>query len=191
MKKFVSVICAVLMLLSALAFAETENLQPETRISVITIEGIEEEITETLHVSEGGYSLWYQADNFLLNTADDQTHLFAIDSTPEGAEIGIGTSAAYMLIVPVDISYEDTDAFLMEATGGFDPSVAVIGEPTAETLENGIEIKTVTVTEESTVFTYYIVTNGEKVLCITALCTLEAIEGFGTRFYNIVKTIEF
>ena len=186
MKKFVSVICAVLILLSVFACAESE-----TRTSVITVEGIEEEITETLHVSEGGYSLWYQADKFLLNTAEDQTHLFAIDSTPEGVEIGIGTSAAYLLVVPIDIAYEDTDAFLMEATGGFDPSVAVIGEPASETLENGIEIKTVTVTEEATAFTYYIVTNGEKVLCVSAICPIEALEGFGARFYDIVKTIEF
>ena len=189
MKKVISVIIATLMLISAFAFAETA--EPETRVTTIVLEGMEEEITETLYTNEAGYSIWYQADLFQLNVNEDQAHLFAIDSTVEGEEPGLTTSSAYMLIVPVEIAYEDTDAFLVEATGGFDPSAAVISKATSETLENGVEIKSLTVTEDTTFYGFYIVTNGEKVLCISTICPIEAVEGWGARFDHMVMGIEF
>ena len=189
MKKVISFVLAALMLLSV--FAAAEGIQPATRTSTITIEGVEEEITETQYISDAGYSVWYQPELYKLDIPDGQAHFFAIDSTPEGEEPGLLTSGAYLLIVPADIAYEDAEAFLMEATGGFDPSAAVISAATSETLENGVEIKSLTVTEDTTFYGFYIVTNGEKVLCISTICPIEAVEGWGARFDHMVKTIEF
>ena len=189
MKKLFSVLIAAVMLLTC--FAAAEAIQPETRESVIMLEGIEETITETLHADEAGYSIWYQAELFALEAADGQAHFFAIDSTAEGEEPGLLTSDSYLLVVPVEITQEEIDAFLMEATGGFDPEAATIGEVFRETLENGAELSRVSVFDETTAYSYYIVTNGDIVLCVSAICPLEAMEGWGARFDHMVKTIGF
>lgn len=189
MKKLLSLVLAFLVVLAGAAFAGAAL--PATRTSVIMLEGVEEEITETQHIDGNGYSIWYQADLFTLETPDGQAHFFAIGSTAEGEEPGLLTSESYMLVVPVEILYEDTDAFLAEATGGFDPAVAAIGEPAAVTLENGIEIKSVLVTEAETAYGFYIVTDGTDVLCVSTVCPVEALEGWGARFDHAVKTITF
>ncbi len=191
MKKLISIAVVLIMVISLCAFAETDAVaQPETRTTVITLEGMEEEITETLYVSEDGYSIWYQSDMLNLDTNIGHAYFAPVNENTEDGAVDF-TSDIYMVIVPIEIPYEDTDAFLLEATGGFDPSVAVIGEATAETLENGIEIKNVAVIENDIVYCYYLVTNAEMVLCITAAYPTEAAEGFGVRFHNTLRTIEF
>ena len=153
MKKVLSIIIAILIMLMSFAMAEApEAAQPETRTAVIMLEGTEEEITETLYADEAGYSVWYQADLLKLEAADGQAHFFAIDSTAEGEEPGLLSSDSYLLIVPAEIALEDANAFLMEATGGFDPNAATIGEVFSETLENGVELRCISVTEASTVY---------------------------------------
>jgi len=189
MKKVISFVLAALMLLSV--FAAAEGIQPATRTSTITIEGVEEEITETQYISDAGYSVWYQPELYKLDTPDGQAHFFAIDSTPEGEEPGLLTSGAYLLIVPADIAYEDAEAFLMEATGGFDPETAMVSDIVTETFEDGTEIKNICVLEGDIAYSYCIYTDGETILCITAVCPLEAIEGWGARLDHILHTIEF
>lgn len=189
MKKIISVIVAALIIVSVFAFAE--NTEPETRVTTIVMEGIETEIIETKYTDETGYSIWYQADLFQVNTVDDQAHFFAIDSTAEGEQPGLGASSSYMLVVPADIDPAEADAFIIEATGGFDPSVATISEVTTETREDGIVVRSVFVEDESNAYSFYLLTDGEQVLCVSTICPLEAMEGWGLRFDNMVKSIEF
>lgn len=189
MKKALSLLLALLLMMSVCAWAETPA--PETRSSTVMIEGMEEEIIETRFVSDAGYSLWYQADLFHVDANDGQAFFFALPSTPEGEEPGLLTSESYLLVVPVDIDPAEADVMLDEAVGGYVDTEAIIGEVVEIPLESGIELKSVSVQDGDTMSCFYLVKSEEKVLCVTAFCTLEGIEGWGTRFDAMVKSIEF
>lgn len=180
MKKFLAILTACMLLCGA-AMAETTSAA-DTRVSVILIEGTEEEITETLYESEQGYSLWYDAERLVPTELYGHT-CFAPDATIEEPAISL-------LIVDTDINPEDGEAFLGEAVGGYGPE-AEISEPAWETLENGITIGTISAVEEGVVYRFYLVMDDVNVLCLTATYPLEAAEGFGVRFDHMVRTIEF
>lgn len=192
MKKVISILLASLMLVMCFAVAETAETAPvETRECAIVIEGVEETITETLHADEAGYSIWYQADLLKLELVDGNAYFFAIDSTVEGEEPGFETSSSYVTVVPTELTAEESVGYLAEAVGGYDPAVAVIGEETSETLENGVRIDTVSVEEEGVNYTFYVITNGELVLCVNSVCPVDALCGWCVRFDHMIKSIEF
>lgn len=180
MKKILAILMACMLLCGA-AMAETAAAG-DTRASVILIEGMEEEITETLYVSEQGYSLWYDAERLLPTELYGHT-CFAPDGMIEEPAISL-------LIVDAEINPEDGEAFLGEAVGGYGPE-AEISNPSWETLENGITIGSISAVEEGVVYRFYLIMDDVNVLCLTATYPQEAAEGYGARFDWLVRTIEF
>ena len=196
MKKIISVALALLFVFCC-AIAEDA---PETRVSVIEGEGIREEIVETLYTSEYGYNLWYPAellapvDMKAVGEKDGAVYMFDVFVPAWYLEVEEEVPAnelIYMMIVPTDVPVEYADDFLLEATGGFDPGVAVIGEARELETDTDTVIKTIDVEENGVVFRYYLVMNAERMLCITTTFPVDALEGYAIHIERLVASINF
>lgn len=184
MKKWAAILMACLLLTGAvMAEGKTESESaPQTRQTIVMMEGMEEEIQETLFDSGLGYSIWYEADRLVPSEQYGHVTFVPVDGGEE--------PVISLMIVQAEIAKEQAEAFLGEAVGGYEPT-AEISEPVWETLENGVVIGTVDAMEEGRIDRFYLVMGGDQVLCITATYPLEAAEGFGVRFDRMVKTIGF
>ena len=153
----------------------------QTRESVITLEGMEEKITETLYESPNGFSLWYPDDTFMIGDFYGNDRLLPADETIEGVEL---------IIVPVDIPVEGSEGMIYEAVGGYMDGEAEIGEIEEYSLASGLDVKTVQVLCEGIISRFYLITGNDRVFCLTAMYPLEAAEGFGARINAVVETFE-
>lgn len=180
MKKLFALALSVALALCAVAVCETA--QPETRETLVSIEGTEETIVETRFVSQSGYSLWYPADMFTCEEADGQARFVPVDGVEAMADVG-------MIVVPVDVAVEDADSLLGEATANYGAEAAV-GEAVEWTNESGASVRSVEVAQEQRVDRFYLVTGGDSVFCVTATYLPEMTEGFGARMETMVRTME-
>lgn len=179
-KKLFALALSVALALCAVAVCETA--QPETRETLVSIEGTEETIVETRFVSQSGYSLWYPADMFTCEEADGQARFVPVDGVEAMADVG-------MIVVPVDVAVEDADSLLGEATANYGAEAAV-GEAVEWTNESGASVRSVEVAQEQRVDRFYLVTGGDSVFCVTATYLPEMTEGFGARMETMVRTME-
>ncbi len=171
-------VLAVLIMLTLVIFG---SALAQTRESTIMIEGMEEKIVETRYESANGFSLWYPADMFKVEDFYGNDKILPADETIEGVEL---------LIVPVDIPVEESEGLIQEAGGGYMEGEAEIGEIEKYVLESGLEVSRVEVLCEGVVNRFYLITGNDKVFCLTATFPLEAAEGFGVRFENIIAGFE-
>lgn len=181
MKKWL-VMLLCLIIASGCAFAE--ELPADTRMSQIELEGMIEAFAETKHTGGSGYTIWYPSE--YLAPAQRYGHDVFVPVGAENAE----ENDVYFMIVPVDIAPEEADSLLAEAVGGYGEE-AVIGEKAWKELGNGVSVGTVQAEEDGVIWRFYLVTDGNSVLCITACFPREAAEGFGVRFDRMADTIEF
>ena len=128
------------------------------------------------HVSENGFTVSYDPA------------VFRVDEL-YGHEVivPVADSESSMMIVPADMNPEDVDSMLAEAVGGFGPD-AVIGEAskveTAFTTVNSIQAEA-----EGTIYRYYLVDDGERVLCITATIPSGESELYSADFDRMAESI--
>jgi len=179
MRKLLAILMAALLLIApALAEAPAENVQ--TRTSVFEIEGMAEEVVETLYQAEK-YSLWYPAG--MLKPTDYYSNIsfVPVDETV--------TNVSF-LVVPTEVPAEEAEAFIAEATGGYGPEWT-ISDVREMATENENVVLTVEAAYEGEIHRYYLVQGFDGCLCITAMFPLEAAEGYGVRFDALVKTIGF
>lgn len=177
MKRALAIILFAILAVSSIAFASPV----ETRESVIALEGMEEPVTETLYESVNGFSIWYPADTFAIVQEHGNDVIRPADASIEGVSL---------IIVPVDIPVEESEALIHEATGGYMPGEAEISEITEWQLESGLNVKSVDALCEGVINRFYLIAGSDRVYCLTATYPLEAAEGFGTRFDYIVATFE-
>lgn len=169
-------ILALALLVAGLALAEGA----ETRDRAIQIEGTEEIIHETYFASENGYSLWIP-DGFSVTGGEGMDTIYAADAEEDSVNL---------TVVPAQIDPAESDAFLAEATGGFDPETAQISDPTEWTLESGLNVKSVEVTFEGEIYRFYLISGEDMIYCLTATFPEEAAEGYGARLAEIVESFE-
>lgn len=177
MKKTLAIILFVIMAVSSIALASPV----QTREGVIMLEGMEEPVTETLYESVNGFSLWYPADTFAIVQENGNDVIRPADASIEGVSL---------IIVPVDIPVEESEALILEATGGYMPGEAEISEIAEWQLESGLNVKSVDALCEGVINRFYLITGHDRVYCLTATYSLEAAEGFGARLDHIVATFE-
>ena len=181
MKKLIAfAVVAVLALGGAVALCE--SAQPETRETVISIEGTEETIVETNFVSQSGYSLWYPADMFTCEEADGQARFALADGVDSLEDAG-------MIVVPVDVAVEEAGSLLDEATANYGDE-ATISQIVEWTNDSGANVRSVEAAQADRVDRFYLVTGNGKVFCITATYLPEMTEGYGARMENIVRSME-
>lgn len=176
MKRWIAALLC-LMLLTGCAFAEDA-----TRTREMILEGIAEEVKETLYRDEGGYSIWYPSEYLEPGEQYGRPCFYPVGHQNE--------SEIYFLIVEADANPADAEGLLAEAVGGFGPG-AVISEPKWTTTESGALLGSVQAQEDGTVYRYYLAAGEEKLLMITACFLEEAAEGFGVRFDRMAETISF
>lgn len=167
-----------LLTLTGCAWAE-ENV----RVHEMMLEGLPEQVNETMYQSDNGYELWYPSD--YLTFSEQYGHdCFC----PVGAE---EESDIYFLIVSGQADPADAEALLGEAVGGFGPD-AQISEVSWTTTEGGALLGSVQAVEGGVYYRHYLVTDEEdELLLITACFPAEAAEGFGVRFDRMAQTISF
>ena len=151
-----------------------------TRESTVLLEGMDESI-ETRYDDPDGLTFWYSADLFAVSEEYGNIRLVPLDETIENMSL---------MIVPVDIPVEESEAFIHEATGGYMPGEAEISEITESKLESGLDVKHVQAVMQNEIHSYYLITGEDKVYCVTAIFPVEAAEGFGARMAHIISTFE-
>lgn len=169
-------ILALTLLIACIALAEGAA----THERAIQMEGAEEIIQETYFASENGYSVWVP-DGFSVSSGVGSDTIYAADAEENSVNL---------TIVPVQIDPSEGEAFLAEATGGFDAETARIGEPTEWTLQSGLNVKSVEVTFEKITYRFYLISGEDMIYCLTATFPEEAIEGYGVRLAEIVESFE-
>lgn len=176
MKRWMAAVLCMLMLSCCVSAEET------VRVHEMLLEGINEQVTETLYQSGEGYEIWYPSDYLTPGEQYGHTCLY-----PIGAE---GEGDTYFLIVPAQADPADAEALLSEAVGGFGPD-AQISEPVWTTNESGALLGSVQAEEDGVIYRYYLAAGAEELLLITSCFPAEAAEGFGARFDRMAETISF
>lgn len=169
-------ILVLALLISGLALAEGAAMRERT----IQMEGAEEIIQETYFASENGYSLWIP-EGFSVTSDEGSDTIWATDAEEDSVN---------MTIVPVQIDPSEDDAFLAEATGGFEFEDAQISDPTEWTLESGLNVKSAEVAFEGNIYRFYLISGEDMIYCLSATFPAEAIEGYGARLAEIVESFE-
>ena len=178
MKRVFVLILAIMLAVSGISAFALENA---TRQRAIMLEGIEETITETFYASPNGFTMWYPEDMFRIASEYNHEVFLPADETIENVSL---------MIVPVEIPVEESDAFIYEATGGYMEGEAEISDVREGNLESGIGVKTVQAVTNTEVHRYYLLAGKEKVFCLTAIFPIEAMEGFGARFEQLIATFD-
>ena len=176
MRRFLAIVMVCVLALSMTALAES------TRERVLVIGDAEQTVTETLHVSETGYTLWYPAE-LLEAQQDDINDCFYPVGDPEQTE-------SVLLIVPVEIDPSEAESFFAEATGGYGED-SVIGAVEADTLDNGGELLRVEVVTGDFIDRFYMVKGESSILCITASFPEAASGDVGAYFDAMVRSIVY
>ncbi len=185
MKKLIAfVLCIVLA--AGCAVAEEQSVgcpaaEKTQRTSVYQIEGMSEEVTETLFAGAAGYEIWYP-DEYLEAGLQYGHDCFRPVGAGEDSDI-------YFMIVPADANPADAEGLLSEAVGGFGPEATIDDMELSES--DGILIGRVGVIDGNTVYRYYLISDRQNMLLITACFPAEAAEGFGVRFDRMAETITF
>jgi len=185
MKKMIAFVLS-LMLTIGCAMAEEQAVgcpaaEPLQRTAVMMIEGQSEEVTETFFAGAAGYEIWYP-DEYLEVGLQYGHDCFR----PVGAG---DDSDTYFMIVPADANPADAEGLLSEAVGGFGPEATIDDMELSET--DGILTGRVGVIDGNTVYRYYLISDRQNMLLITACFPAEAAEGFGVRFDRMAETISF
>ena len=177
MKRWIAALLCLMMLGCCAAAEET------ARVHEMIMEGMSEQVNETLYQSGDGYELWYPSD--YLTPGEQYGHdCFC----PVGAD---EENDIYFLIVSGQADPADAEALLGEAVGGFGPD-AQISEVSWTTTEGGALLGSVQAVEDGMFYRHYLVTDEEdELLLITACFPAEAAEGFGVRFDRMAQTISF
>ena len=176
MRKLLAILLAAL-LLAVPALAEAPV---QTRTSVLEIEGVGEEVVETLFEGEG-FSLWYPSE--LLKATDYYGNVSFVP-------VDEAVTDVTFIVVFAEIPAEESEAFIAEATGGYEPEW-VISEVSEMATESENAVLTVEAVLDGETHRYYLVQGEAGCLCITAMFPTEAAEGYGVRFDALVKTIAF
>jgi len=186
MKKLIPfILCIMLSVCPAVAEEHpTDRAQPSViqRVSDFEIEGMKEEVSESLFVSDDRYEIWYPSE--YLEPFEKYGHdCFRPIGAGEDSEI-------YFMIVRNDADPENAEALLNEATGGFAPESEISIPRWSETADGSL-LGSVDAKTENQIFRFYIAANKEDMLLITAAFPFEAAEGFGVRFDRMAATIAF
>ncbi len=176
MKKLISVLLALTMLFACASAEET------VRVHEMMLEGMAEQVTETLYKSDAGYTIWYPSDYVTPGEQYGRPCFYPADA---GEESGV-----YFLIIPSDANPADAEALLAEAVGGFGPE-ATVSEAQWTATESGALLGSVQADDAGVIYRYYLVTDDETMLMITSCFPAEAAEGFGVRFDRMAQTISF
>lgn len=177
MKKWIAAVLCIMMLTGCALAGET------VRVREMMLEGMPEQVNETLYQSGDGYELWYPSD--YLAPGEQYGH---VSFRPVGAE---EENSVYFLIVPAQADPADAELLLNEAVGGFGPD-AQISEVNWTTTEGGALLGAVQAAADGVCYRHYLVTDeDDELLLITACFPAEAAEGFGVRFDRMAETIAF
>ncbi len=178
MKKIFAIIMTIAVLMSA-ACAETP-VQTRTR----TLERNEEtfEITETAYSFET-YTFWYQADIFEAGAYYGHPCLRPVGALEEDMSVSY-------LIVPAEITPDQAEGMLLEATGGYEPEWTIAMEREFTT-DAGMRVLSVDANNGTEIHRYYLVVGEAFSLCITAMYPGEISEEMSLLFDIMTQTFEF
>lgn len=158
-----------------------------TRQETIYLEGQPEEITETLYESKLGYSLWYEADSFSVQPAEDAAAcdvFYPTDgSDMENCQLRIARKGA----VESDADFQALMAEIAEDAFGSARTDALY-DVELETLwpYQGVSA---TLEEQNSVRDLYGIHTPNGVYVIQLAYPLEAAEGWGARMKRLLSTI--
>lgn len=130
------------------------------------------------HTGEDGYFLRYDPAWFRIDKLYGHDVLVPADD-----------SQSSMMIVPAEVKPEDVDSMLREAVGGYGPD-AVIGKPESAA-SDGTTVSSVQAELDGTISRFYLVDDGERVLCVTATIPAEEEALYGAAYDAAVESIRF
>jgi len=178
MKRMLAMILVIVLMLCAVAVAESAVIREKT----IMIEGTDEVIVETLYESPLGYQLWYPADWFAAYHEEECDFFDAIDE-----EANVGVSIADQEITP-----EYADETL---TGEIEIALAnggeLVGDIRQWQLESGATVKCAELTYGDAFNPVYYICVEDKVFCVACFYPADAAEGFGRRIEEMITTFEW
>lgn len=181
-KSIIWVLCGML-LMAGIAWAEDT---PQTRSAVITLEGMEEAITETRFYSGRGYAIWYDAARFAPMTEDEgggmDILLPAGDTVPQDVVFAIVPGGMLEADYAAEMAASIPDTL---ADNGYDVTpidVAPLELPYLVAGYHGIK-------EGAVIDEYFLNANGEY-FTVTLEYPSEAAEGYGARMLAMLLTFE-
>ena len=128
------------------------------------------------HVSKDGFTVSYDPAVFRID------ELYGHEVIVPAAD-----SESSMMIVPAEMNPEDADSMLVEAVGGFGPD-AVVGE--TKTVETEFTtVNSIQAEAEGIIYRFYLVDDGECVLCITATIPSGEAELYSADFDRMAENI--
>jgi len=177
MKKLLSIVLA-LVLLMGVACAEAPAV---TRMRMLQMDADFQEVFETEYDAEA-YSLWYQADLFEAGMFYDNVMFKPVGAVEEDESV-------YYLIVPVEITAEESEAMIAESVGGYEPewTISDVRELTSDV---GGKILSVEANNGVEIHRYYLVEGEAFSLCITAIYPAEEAMELSACFDVMTMTIE-
>lgn len=183
MKKWIMFILAAVLLLGA---AQAESANDVLRERKLIVNGVEETLTESKYVSEGGYALWVDADHFWpMNMNGGENDEFADTASALGGE----EASVYVIMVPTEVPAGEGETFIQEATALYPPED--VTEVEYVLLPTGLEYYVQQATEEGMVYRFYAVKGPEYLVCVTATFPEAEADEYVTRVNAMVNTIEF
>lgn len=183
MKKLI-VLLMVLSLLAVPAFAESADAVLRERKLVVN--GVEETLTESKYVSEGGYALWVDADHFWpMNMNGGGNDEFADTASALGGE----EASVYVIMVPTEVPADEGETFILEATALYPPEN--VTEVEHVLLPTGLEYCVQQAVEEGMAYRFYAVKGPEYLICVTATFPEAEADEYVTRVNAMVNTMEF
>ncbi len=183
MKKLSALIMVLVLLVSA-AWAEapaTEEPAAVTRTRTLELDGEALELTETQYTAEK-YTVWYQADALEEGMFFDNVRFKPVGAAEDDESV-------YYMIVPVEITADQAEGMIAEATGGYDDewTIAMQREWTTDA---GNRILAVDANNGTELDRFYLVVGEDFSLCITAVYPAEDAEVFSPLFDIMTATIE-
>lgn len=182
-----SVILAMMLAISPMlgALAETAPAVPQTKESIIYLEGMPETVTLTLFESEQGYRLWYDANTFIYAPAGEEEYEDVFRPANPNAVEGVYLSVRYEY--KEDYTLEDAGRDMEKSLQDSGYQVAPVD--TSEMFPACRSFGFHSVNADSAKDTY-IIEAEEGQYYITAAYPLIAEEGFGGRLRQTVATFE-
>lgn len=183
LKRCITWVLCGLLLLTGAALAEDT---PQTRKTIIFLEGMEETITETRLDTGRGYAIWYDAEMFALMPEDEgggmDTLLPAHDTASQAIAFSVVPSGA----MTEEYAAETAEAIPESlADNGFTVApidVATLAQPYLVSGYQG--------TKEDAVIEVYFINAEDEYYTITLEYPQEAAEGYGARMQGMLLTFE-
>ncbi len=162
------------------------GMPPEKRSAEVMIEGMPNTYTEVSYVSENDYFLWYPEE---LKPADSHGNEAFVYMTEDGETI------VNVTIVPGQ-DMKLGDKYLKSTANNFKKSgeyekVTISKIQKLKSDSKNVSIRMISVTHDDTADCFYIVKDKTHTLLVTVSMPAEALEGWGVRVDEMIKTIAF